>query len=526
MTILPDFDAATFEPGAPVDNRFSPLLPGTILSYAGTKVDEDTGETETESNDVFVTSETKTIQGVQTVVVRDTAYADGVLVEDTLDWFAQDTEGNVWYLGEIAYNYEYDDGGNYVETNNDGSWEAGVDGALPGYIMPADPDVGDDYFQEFAPGIAEDEGLVVGVDQEVSIGLGDFDGVLKTLDTTELEPGVAEFKYYAPDIGQVLGEEGLDDEGVPELVLELQGIREVGGNDDDGDFEQPEAEDFEGEGKEIFVTFVGAETEFDNALGAYLFDLETGEIGEGRILFDGTEELAAGDSISVEVDEGQGLGLFLIADVEEFGLDLSEFEDGGLFFTNILTGETATLDDGLAPLVTNADGVALPIHALHALGGDDGYNLLNPAAGAHAIELEPEWAEDGDDDEVLVLGFEDLRVTQEGYDGDFDDLILAVSEEPLDGGEGLDLPMGGDGNEHLDGGEGHNLLVGEGDIHEVVEYEIGVDKIELGGEALSFGDLLAGSGAASSGAEIDYGFVGVLLAAVTTAEIEVSDLIF
>src|SRR5262245_33495587 len=99
MAILPDIGAAEFEPGAPIDNPFFPLELGSILSYEGSRVDPDTGEVETERNDLFATFETKEIAGVTATVVRDTQYANGLLVEDTVDWYAQDSEGTVWYLG-------------------------------------------------------------------------------------------------------------------------------------------------------------------------------------------------------------------------------------------------------------------------------------------------------------------------------------------------------------------------------------------------------------------------------------------
>lgn len=182
----------------------------------------------TESNQVYVTQDTKEILGVETTVVRDIAWDEGVLVEDTLDWYAQDTAGNVWYMGEIATNYEYDEEGNFIGTNTDGSWEAGVDGALPGYIMPANLQVGDSYFQEFYPGEAVDEGEIVSTNETVSIDLRDYQNVLKTRDFTNLEPDVFEFKYYAPGVGQVLGEEGIKEEGgEPELSPELIGTNEI-----------------------------------------------------------------------------------------------------------------------------------------------------------------------------------------------------------------------------------------------------------------------------------------------------------
>ena len=182
----------------------------------------------TESNQVFITYDTKTILGVDAVVVRDVAWDEGILVEDTLDWYAQDTAGNVWYLGELATNYEYDDEGNFSGTNTEGSWEAGVNDALPGYLMPANPQVRDSYFQEFAINIAEDEAEVISLDESVSIDFGDYENVLKTRDFTNLEPDVFEFKYYAPEIGQILADEGITEEGgEPELSPELIGISEI-----------------------------------------------------------------------------------------------------------------------------------------------------------------------------------------------------------------------------------------------------------------------------------------------------------
>ncbi|MGB3508497.1 MAG: calcium-binding protein [Microcoleaceae cyanobacterium] len=257
---LPDFDQAEFEPGAAIDNPYFPLTPGTILAY-GAEIEDDededddddddddemmgefddddddddemTGEDDEdeddddflESNQVIVTYDTKEISGVETVVVRDVAWDEGVLVEDTFDWYAQDTEGNVWYMGEIATNYEYDDNGNLIGTNNGGSWEAGVDGASAGYLMEANPEIGDNYYQEFAPGIAVDQAEVVSLNESIEIDLDNYENVLKTLEFTELEPDVFEFKYYAPGVGQILAEEGITEEGgEPELSPELVGI--------------------------------------------------------------------------------------------------------------------------------------------------------------------------------------------------------------------------------------------------------------------------------------------------------------
>ena len=198
---------------------------------------------------------------------------------------------------------------------------------------------------------------------------------------------------------------------------------------------EPELEDFQGDGSELFVTFLSKMATLDNAIGAYTIDQSTGELGEGRILFPATGDLGAGETIAVEVAEGEALGLFLVPNGGDLGLDLSEFEDGGLFFTDFLTGEAATIDDLQAPLVTDDAGTVLPVPSFHALDGDfeDGFNFLNLAAGVQAVELEPSaLAENGAaGGEVEVLGFEDVLTTDPGHDGDFNDAVVAVSDAPL-----------------------------------------------------------------------------------------------
>ncbi|WP_432822682.1 hypothetical protein [Trichloromonas sp.] len=184
----PQIDPADFVVG--IDNPFLPLVPGTTMVY-------QKGE---ERIEVKVTAETKEILGVTCVEVEDTVTIDGELVEETLDWYAQDMLGNVWYFGELSRNYE--DG----ELNNlDGSWQAGVDGAKPGIVMLADPMVGDVYRQEFLLGEAEDMARVVARDEEVTVPHppGTFT-TLKTEEWNPLEPEMLENKFYAPGVGLVL----------------------------------------------------------------------------------------------------------------------------------------------------------------------------------------------------------------------------------------------------------------------------------------------------------------------------------
>jgi hypothetical protein len=188
-----DIDPANFV--RHVTNKFFPLRPGTTFLYKGTKDGVPTSDT------VFVTHETKRILGVICTVVRDQAFEDGVLVEDTFDWYAQDVDGNVWYFGEDTK--ELDEHGNVIST--EGSWEAGVNGAQPGIIMEAHPRVGDRYQQERTPDVAEDMAQVLSLDASACVGYGCFDDLLLTKEWTPLERGVVEHKYYAKGIGFILG---------------------------------------------------------------------------------------------------------------------------------------------------------------------------------------------------------------------------------------------------------------------------------------------------------------------------------
>lgn len=179
-----------------IDNPYMPLKPGAVWHYEGTSEDGP------EEDVVKVTDRHKEILGVSVVVVRDTVSRDGEVVEDTFDWFAQDREGNVWYFGEDSREYE---NGKVVST--EGSWEAGKDGAEPGIVMEADPQVGDTYQQEVAPGVAEDEAKVLSLTETVEVQTGSYEDVLKTRDSTPLEPDVVEHKYYAKDVGLIREEQ-------------------------------------------------------------------------------------------------------------------------------------------------------------------------------------------------------------------------------------------------------------------------------------------------------------------------------
>jgi hypothetical protein len=150
---------------------------------------------------ITVTDQTKRIaNGVEARVVHDVVREDGKPVEITHDWYAQDSEGNVWYFGEDTVSFE--DG----KPDTSGSFEAGVDGAEAGVIMPAHPEVGMTYREEYYRGHAEDRSRVLALGQQTEVPFGHFTDVLLTEDYTPIEPDVLELKFYAPGIGQLLAQ--------------------------------------------------------------------------------------------------------------------------------------------------------------------------------------------------------------------------------------------------------------------------------------------------------------------------------
>jgi hypothetical protein len=187
----PHVDPANFV--ATVDNRYWPLQPGTTFHYEGVR-----GSTP-QTDDEVVTHQTKQILGVTCTVVRDTVSQHGAPVERTFDWYAQDREGNVWYMGEDSLERN---GGHFVTASD--SWESGVKGAQPGIIVPGDPQPGDAYRQEYyPPGEALDEARVLSLDGSATVPYrGRHNGVLLTSERSPLEPQT-EQKYYAPGLGEV-----------------------------------------------------------------------------------------------------------------------------------------------------------------------------------------------------------------------------------------------------------------------------------------------------------------------------------
>ena len=202
--VAPTFDPEDFT--TPVQNRWFPLVPGTTYLFEAHTAD---GLVRTE---VTVTAEQKLVDGVWATTVHDVVWLDveggpTVLIEDTLDWYAADHAGNVWYLGEATVEHLYNDNWTPTGTSTEGSWEAGVDGAEPGFIMPANPHPGLAYRQEHAAGVAEDRAKVERLNAKLSVPYGTFSNALVTKEWTPLSPGDVERKYYVAGIGLVLTEE-------------------------------------------------------------------------------------------------------------------------------------------------------------------------------------------------------------------------------------------------------------------------------------------------------------------------------
>jgi len=200
---IPDFGSAVFSNSLQIDNPYYPLVPSTTLIYDGVNTDPATGETESEVILIEVLNQTRTVAGIEARVVRDRVFLEGLLIEDTFDWYAQDDAGNVWYLGEDVTDFHYDDGGNLIGTSHPGTWETGVDGALPGHIMKAAPLLGDYYYQELYAGEAEDSALVIGVGESHTVPHGSFTGVLHTRDFS-LDPTAYGDKFYGPGVGSIM----------------------------------------------------------------------------------------------------------------------------------------------------------------------------------------------------------------------------------------------------------------------------------------------------------------------------------
>lgn len=189
---VPDLDPDDFS--ATITNTYLMFVPGRTMIYEGMTAEG------LERIEVTTLTTTRDIDGIPCAEVRDIAILDGEVIEETIDWYAEDTLGNVWYMGEIAKNFDED---GFLE-DLDGSWRTGLDGAQPGIVAFGAPVVGTHYRQEYLPGEAEDLGKIVSLTETITVPYGTFTNCMMTLDGTPMEPGVVEWKYYAPGVGLIL----------------------------------------------------------------------------------------------------------------------------------------------------------------------------------------------------------------------------------------------------------------------------------------------------------------------------------
>lgn len=201
-TVLPTFNAGNFSGNPVVTNPYFPVVAGQVRCYEGAPADEQFVFTGLGAG--------PTIMGIKTFTIQDSATEGGLLVEDTLDYYAQDEDGNVWYFGEDVTNYHYDGDGNLTGTDTASAWRAGVNGALPGYIMPVSLEIGFNYYQEHAPADeALDEGTTFAIVPSMTVDGVTYTNVIKVLETTDLDQHARGFKYYASGVGLIKEEEGV-----------------------------------------------------------------------------------------------------------------------------------------------------------------------------------------------------------------------------------------------------------------------------------------------------------------------------
>lgn len=190
-TYQPDVSAARFPNPTNITNPYYPVNIGKKYIIEGQTPD---GLERIEEQRLNIT---RVVQGITCAVVNFKAFLNGELIEEADDWYAQDIDGNVWYFGEDVNNYNPDG----TVKDHAGSWEAGVDGAKAGLLMPANPVVGMTYREEYYFNEAEDESEITGVNLDVTVPYGTFTNCIRTHNLTALEPSLNEEKFYAPGIG-------------------------------------------------------------------------------------------------------------------------------------------------------------------------------------------------------------------------------------------------------------------------------------------------------------------------------------
>jgi hypothetical protein len=193
-----DFNPNNFDQSTKIDNKWMPMQPGTQWAYEGTAVDDE-GNSFARRIEFTITDLTKEIAGVRTVVAWIVDYNNDEIIEKEIAFYAQDNDGNVWYLGE--HPEEIADG-KFVDAP---TWIAGIEDARAGVKMMAEPKVGiPNYFQGWGPAVEwSDYGRIDKMGQETCVPIDCYQDVMVIAEASLKEVGAAQFKYYVPEVGEV-----------------------------------------------------------------------------------------------------------------------------------------------------------------------------------------------------------------------------------------------------------------------------------------------------------------------------------
>lgn len=190
-------NATQFPATIEFSNPLFPLIPGTVKRFESDTVDGQVLMV------VEVTDDKRAISGINATIVREQEWLNGERFEESEILYAQDVDGNVWYLGEVEWAIE-----NGVIVAKEESWQTGQDGASAGIIMWAKPKLGSIYYQEYLPGIAEDVGEVLSLNEIVDVQYAVFQNCIMTREFSAIEPEEMEYKFFCPGIGHVLTTDG------------------------------------------------------------------------------------------------------------------------------------------------------------------------------------------------------------------------------------------------------------------------------------------------------------------------------
>lgn len=220
---LEDLETATFDNPTEINNKYFPMRPGTEFVYEGFT---EEGPNKIPHSIIFtVTDLTKEVEGIQTVVAYILDYSNNELVEAEIAFYAQDNDGNVWFMGEYPEVYEF---GEIVEAP---SWIPGLKGAKAGIVMKADPQLGmPSYAQGWGPAVKwSDRGRVIALGEKTCVPVACYEDVLITEEFSQTEPTAFQVKHYAPDVGNVrVGWKGDD---ATREILELTELKQLDQNE-------------------------------------------------------------------------------------------------------------------------------------------------------------------------------------------------------------------------------------------------------------------------------------------------------